>query len=248
MMYRQIKCITSRLFALCAVLLLLMLTVGTNASADVTSSECIGPVKQTKFNPFKLYGNEINFRVDRNGSPVGFHRVEFKKSSNGLIVKSLFEIKISFLFFTAYSYTYRSESLWQGDCLISLTASTNDDGDKSIVQAQFQEGQLQLRGPSGKTVTEPGLYPTNHWHSGILAQDRILNTITGYVNRIQIKNKGPAIILINGAKAQANHYVYSGDLNNELWYDRAGRWVKMRFLGNDGSTIEYFCQRCRKDN
>ena len=43
----------------------------------------------------------------------------------------------------------------------------------------------------------------------------------------------------------ATRFAYSGDLQNEVWYDDAGRWVKMRFKGRDGSTIEYVCRRCQ---
>jgi len=43
----------------------------------------------------------------------------------------------------------------------------------------------------------------------------------------------------------ATHYVYSGELDTEVWYDDEGRWVKMRFKGRDGSTIEYVCRRCQ---
>ena len=43
----------------------------------------------------------------------------------------------------------------------------------------------------------------------------------------------------------ATRYAYTGDLDNEVWYDDVGRWVKMRFKGRDGSTIDYVCRRCQ---
>ena len=241
-------CIASRLFGLCSILIPLLMSAATAEAADTASPKCTSSAKQTNVDPFKLYGNQILFRIERNGSPVGFHRIEFKKSDKGLMVKAHFELKISFLFFTAYQYSYQSESIWQGNCLMSLTAKTNDDGEVSVVRARLQEDQIRIEGPDGITSTETGLFPTNHWHPGILAHNRILNTITGQINRINITNKGKTSVVINGGKGSAHHYVYSGELNNELWYDLAGRWVKMRFLGNDGSTIEYFCQQCRKND
>jgi hypothetical protein len=43
----------------------------------------------------------------------------------------------------------------------------------------------------------------------------------------------------------ATRYAYHGDLETEVWYDDFGRWVKMRFAGRDGSTIEYVCTLCQ---
>ena len=43
----------------------------------------------------------------------------------------------------------------------------------------------------------------------------------------------------------ATRYAYSGDLKADVWYDDAGRWVKLRFRGRDGSVIEYVCRRCQ---
>ena len=43
----------------------------------------------------------------------------------------------------------------------------------------------------------------------------------------------------------ATHHAYTGDLSTEVWYDDAGRWVKMRFEAQDGSTIDYVCRRCQ---
>jgi len=237
----------NRLSVLCGVFILL-LSVADVEAADTASPKCISPTKQTNIDPLKLYGDQIKFRVDRNGVPVGFHRIEFKKSDNSLIVKTHFELKISFLFFTAYQYSYRSESIWQGNCLISLAATTDDDGEVSVVQARLDKGQMTIKGPKGTITAQAGVYPTNHWHPGILSRDRILNTITGRMNRIKITNKGEAAVVINGKNGTARHYVYTGELKNELWYDHDGRWVKMRFPGNDGSTIEYFCQQCRKND
>ena len=44
----------------------------------------------------------------------------------------------------------------------------------------------------------------------------------------------------------ASRYSYTGDLaDTEVWYDDVGRWVKLRFLGRDGTPIEYACRRCQ---
>lgn len=44
---------------------------------------------------------------------------------------------------------------------------------------------------------------------------------------------------IDGRTISAKRYVMSGDAVRELWYDaKSGIWLKMKFEGSDGSTIE----------
>jgi hypothetical protein len=40
----------------------------------------------------------------------------------------------------------------------------------------------------------------------------------------------------------ATRYRYSGELETEAWYDDAGRRVKLRFKGRDGTPIAYKCR------
>jgi hypothetical protein len=43
---------------------------------------------------------------------------------------------------------------------------------------------------------------------------------------------------------EATHYKYEGEIQNDVWYDAEGRWVRMKFLGDDGSAIEFRCRKC----
>jgi hypothetical protein len=194
--------------------------------------------------PFALYGPRIEFALSRNGTPVGSHVIRFEDGVQGLNVNSVFDIKINFLFFTAYRYRYESDSLWNRDKLIRLRAVTNDDGAKTTVEAAWRGDRFVIRGPEGEAAVGHGLYPTDHWNPGVLATSRVLNTITGRVNDVRIVPQGTEFIVAEDRTIAATHYRYTGDLENEVWYDDRGRWVKMRFKAKDGSTIDYQCRRC----
>ncbi len=200
-----------------------------------------------RVDPISLYGDEMVFSVLRNGEPIGVHRVTFDEDGGGLFVGSRFEAEVKVLFITAFEYLYESKSVWRDGCMVELNATTDDNGDKSRVSARLANGQLLIEGPSGVSEGTAGLLPTDHWHAGVLASDRVLNTITGRVASITIADMGESQVIINDKPASARHYVYSGDLNTEVWYDRNGRWVKMRFRADDGSSIEYVCRKCRRD-
>ena len=197
--------------------------------------------------PLSLYGDEMVFSVMRNGEPIGVHRVNFDRNGDELIVASRFEAEVKFLFLTAFEYLYESKAVWRNGCMVELKATTDDNGDKSRVLALLANGQLKIEGPAGTISGRAGLLPSNHWNSGILESTQVLNTITGQVASINIADLGEKPVVVNSQPASARHYVYSGDLQTEVWYDDSGRWVKMRFRAEDGSRIEYICKKCRRD-
>lgn len=194
--------------------------------------------------PLSLYGNELLFSVLRNGKPIGMHRVTFDRDGDRLMVDSRFQAEVKVLFFTAFEYVYESKSIWRDGCMVELKATTNDNGDRSRVTARLTDGRLVIDGPAGSTQGIAGLFPTDHWHSGVLGGGQVLNTITGRVASVTISDMGESRVRVNNGSIPARHYVYSGDLQTDVWYDENGRWVKMQFRAEDGSKIEYVCQKC----
>ena len=55
---------------------------------------------------------------------------------------------------------------------------------------------------------------------------------------------GEEIVRTDQTIIPSRKYVYNGDIEATVWYDQAGRWVKMKFSAKDGSTIEYDCVEC----
>ena len=195
--------------------------------------------------PLALYGSEHRFTVVRNGSPVGQHSVTFTRQGEDIEVRARFDIQIRFLVFTAYRYEYESTAIWRDGQLLSLSAYTNDDGEESRVRATLEEDRIRIDGPRGTVFADTGIIPTDHWNAAVLPADRVLNTITGGINRVRILDQGAETIKTANGSVPARRYLYTGELENEVWYDAEGRWVRMRFKGRDGSTIDYICETCR---
>jgi hypothetical protein len=200
----------------------------------------------TWYDPLDLYGNELLFRVLRDGDEVGFHRVAFRPTGDdSLIVESEFLLEVKVLFFTAYRYRYTSTDVWRHGCLVSVDAMVDENGNQSFVRAGAEDQRLTIVGPSGVETADAGIYPTNHWHAGVIGAERVLNTITGKVAEVRIVDDGVDWVMVNDGTYPVRRYHYTGDLRNTVWYDDDGRWVKMRFTAEDGSTIEYVCAQCR---
>lgn len=195
--------------------------------------------------PGNLYGQMIEFDVFRKGARVGSHSVEFRPEGQILAVDSRFRLKIDVLFFTAYAFDYRSRAQWRDGELVDLRVVVDDNGDPFSLVAERQGGAMRLTRPNENESVAAPILPTNHWNAAVLRESRVLNTLTGRINNVEIVPEGEEIVPTERGPVRATRYRYTGDLQNEVWYDAAGRWVKMRFKGKDGTDIEYVCRRCQ---
>ena len=195
--------------------------------------------------PEKLYGDTIIFEVMRNGEKIGTHTVYFEREAKGWKVRSIADMEIQFLAFFSYRYKYHSESLWREGQLERLRAEVDDDGARFEMQVERSGSTVHVEFQDQAYTTSAPIIPTNHWNPHVLGQKRVLNTLTGKINEVTLILKGQEIVSSERGNVAANRYLYTGDLEDtEVWYDDSGRWVKLRFLGRDGTPVEYVCQKC----
>ncbi len=195
--------------------------------------------------PLQLYGKEIIFDVLRNGEKSGTHRVTFKRNGKNFEVSVNFNLSISFLSLKVYEFSYKSFALWTNDALRKIEAQTDDNGEKTYVTAKASEAGFSVRTPQKTYQVNSNLFPTNHWNSLVLKQKQVLNTITGLINEVSIRDNGFEKVSTERGMINATKYTYTGQLETTVWYDQQGRWVKMEFSGKDGSTITYKCKKCQ---
>lgn len=228
------------------------ISIWSQARAEIGAGSGAGPYHgcpAAAVDPLSLYGDELVFKVRRNGQSVGMHTVRFERAGDTITTRTRFDVEVDVLFFTAYRYLYESTATWRNGCLVSLKAVTDDNGDQSRVSVERRDGELVVTGPAGTSTTGIGTMPTEHWNAQVLGDRSVINTITGRVNAVVLDSGGTeTVVLGDGVSGPARRYVYRGELASEVWYDEKARWVRMRFPGKDGSTIEYICVACGRGN
>ncbi|HJT13498.1 MAG TPA: DUF6134 family protein [Dongiaceae bacterium] len=194
--------------------------------------------------PFRLYGNEVVFDVERDGDVVGKYVINFTRTDQGVLADARVDVDVNLLFVSVYKLRYHARELWSDGALQSIEAFTNDDGDLIHVQATRESEGLQVKTNDGAYET-PAVLPISHWNAALLDGGPLLNGMTGEVDEVQVFDQGLDTVSTRGGSLRARHYLYSGDLNGEIWYDEDGRWVKLRFRAKDGSIIDYVCRQCQ---
>ena len=152
------------------------------------------------------------------------------------------------MIFTAYHFNYQSDAIWENGTLKTIKVHVNDDGESMFIKAVKTSTGMSIKKNSETTYTGPIVFPTNHWNFGVLQEKKVLNTITGEINNVSIVKGGKELVTTEKGEILAIRYIYSGDLDTEVWYDEDGRWVKMTFKGSDGSRITYQCKKCQGPN
>lgn len=178
----------------------------------------------------------LTFEVLRNGRKVGEHHVRFADAAGALQVTSDMSLSLRVLFMEAYHFRYHALETWCAGQLVQLEVHTDDNGHHTRLKAALAEGRLRVDNGQGTVTAIAPMFPTSHWHSGVLGARAVLNTLTGHVNQVTLEAcEAPA----PGATSPGTCHDYRGDLTARVWYDTEGRWRGLAFAGKDGSSIEY---------
>ncbi len=207
----------------------------------------VGPKQPHKdIDPLTLYPDGLEFDVYRKGTRVGRHKVEFEMEDGQLRVRSHFKLKVKLLFITAYKYEFEAIAYWRDGVLQSLTSETNDNGEESSVEAyRAEDGTFYSTGRKGTFVGDEWVYPSNHWNVRAVDSSVVLNSINGQLAKVEVLGRGIETIETKSGPIAAERFEYTGELRDtEVWYDRDGRWVGMRFTTKQGETLQHVCREC----
>ena len=182
---------------------------------------------------------QLAFSVLRKGDIIGFDNLKFHSDANRLDVEVETDIAVKIAFIPVYHLKHSSRELWEGASLKSLWSHTDDDGKIHDLSVREDNGRLLVDGDKQISLASPTIVPASLWNERILRSDQLLNTLTGEQMAVQITIVGPDSVLVKGQPVPATHYVITGDLKRELWFDARQTLVQVRFKADDDSEITY---------
>ncbi len=191
--------------------------------------------------PLRLYGSDAIYSVERKGKTIGEYRLAFRaQPDDRLVVNVSMQLQLRYLGLFKYDFSYRAEEVWQAaDRLVAMDVIIDDDGDTRRYRLERRsDGLYRLNGDTDAVRLGDSLLTSNHWHSGLVEQSRLINTLTGEVSRLNVVLQGEEHIQIGARQVRARRYHLGGELEDTLsWYDEQGRWLGMEFSARDGSRI-----------
>jgi hypothetical protein len=172
----------------------------------------------------------LEFDVLREGAPIGTHRVTIAEADGETRVEIAIDLAVRFAFLTVYRYTHRARETWRDGRLTSLDAQTDDNGERTQVQARAVAGGVAVEGSGGAYLAAADTTPTSYWNRDKVARDRLLDTQSGKLIDVATTRLT--------ADASGATWRISGDLEADLAYGPAGDWTSLAFVAR-GARIVY---------
>jgi hypothetical protein len=187
-----------------------------------------------------------NFSVLLDGRPVGTHRFELAAAEgNARSLKSDARFEVKILGFTAYRYRHQADEVWNGDCLASINANTDDDGAVTTVTGAASGAGFEVSSRTGKAKSQASaqecLLPFAYWNpTHLAAQRRLLDQGTGRIEAVSIATLGASTIPVRGNSTSVTGLRITGLKHPiDVWYAAGNRWVGLDTTVEGGRKLTY---------
>jgi hypothetical protein len=186
---------------------------------------------------------KLDFKVYRNGSPIGHHRFRFERDGDVLVVRINIELIVRLAFIPVYRYEHESRETWVNGRFVALESKTHDNGRDHRVSARLVGDALEIRGTAGVLSAPAGTRPGSHWNAANLREKLLIDTQFGSLNAVDVEY--PNVGSSDQRRARLiGHELKNGErqpapwLDIDLWYDSADILAGMAF-NYGGSEIRY---------
>jgi hypothetical protein len=198
-------------------------------------------------------GSEWRFTVLLDGKTIGYHQFALSKRSTERELISEARFKVKFFFIDAYSYAHDAKERWQGECLSTLEARTNDNGHQQRVQGARGDGAFLVATGTRTESLPPCVQTFAYWNPQILKATHLLNPQTGVFVPVDVTLVGVETVAVRGRPLSAERYriveqtTSRERLQIDLWYstDRNledKQWLALESLAVGGKRLRYQMQ------
>ena len=175
--------------------------------------------------------SEYRFRVVREGSQIGTHRVSFSAASgDGTVARTDVEIAVRLAGITVFRLTHRFAETWANDRLRLAVSRHERNGRVTDMEVRAEGNALLVRGPEGPQRLPAEAAPLTWWNPGHFNRPLFDNS-TGRPLRVQW-SRAPA-------PGGGVRWIATGDTESEGTYAADGTWLGWRTKAEDGSTVTY---------
>ena len=192
--------------------------------------------------PAETVPASIGFIVNRDGNPIGTHRLTFHAESGPdgerLIVDIAIDIKVTAAFVTVYRYTFKGRETWQGDRLIAFDTATDDDGTKKSVHVRATAAGLQVDSTATHYVAPADTLPESYWRPDTVKHRHFIDIEDGKLVDLVSTPAGRRTVAAAGKPVELTMYKLAGDITGEIGYGADGQWMFLHFPSH-GADILY---------
>ena len=184
-------------------------------------------------------GNALAFRILRDGSEVGTHRVSFSQRGDATVAQVATDIAVAYFSITMFRLAHRAAEIWDDNGFRGIESATDNNGTAEWMRAERDaDGTLLVTGSGTAPYAAPrGALASTYWNPAILGAP-VISSQDGHLTRDNVSDGPVERVPVADGTVLARRYEMGGDLGLAIWYDLQGQWAHLRFR-RDGSVITY---------
>lgn len=172
----------------------------------------------------------LRFRIMREGSAIGTHRVGFTEAGGTLTARTDVAIQVKVMSFTVFRLSHVFTEVWSGNRLVSATSRHDRNGTVREMAVRAEGGALLVTGTAGPQRLPAEAAPLSWWDPRRFAGP-LFDSETGKPLHLQWSR---AALPNGGSRWRA-----SGEEEGEGSYAADGTWLDWKTKGDDGSLVIY---------
>jgi len=183
----------------------------------------------------------LEYELFRNNKSIGYHKYDFIRENNTLLVKSEVSFKITKLGVDLYKYFASSKEVYKDNQFFKFSSKTKQNKkDKYVNIAVNSEAKdLVIDGSSYKGKADKDYIVGTWWNHKIIESKAQISAISGRIIEQKVTFVGKERIKVGDKTFDALHYNFrSSDkslpdnkkLNTNIWYEEnTYLWIKASF-------------------
>ncbi len=186
-------------------------------------------------------GNQMHFKVFRNGTAVGDHMISFSQTGDDLTVSVNASLLVTMALIPVFRYSVTATERWSGGVFQSVDSAVNFNGSPLEVHAERTAAGYSVRGTHVPLYTAPAnTLPLTYWNRAML-NGTVLNIQTAHSYPVTVASPGwynvPAA---TGGTILAQRFDVSGKLHLSIWYDQYNNWSRLEFQKDGDISYEKY--------
>ena len=183
--------------------------------------------------------NEVSFDIIRKNKNIGSLITTFKKEDEKLQIRTILDIKVKVLLFTAYKFFQDTTETWVDGEFVKIEGYTNfEDEREYYIKGNDLDENFIASGMDGKLTLSNKILPLNYWNKKILEEEEVFDTQKGIVRKITVQKLENEVIKINNKKIETEKYIMNASKNPKdkgpfpqytLWY-KNDELIKFEFV------------------
>ncbi|MBX3446160.1 MAG: hypothetical protein KF765_05350 [Parvibaculaceae bacterium] len=185
----------------------------------------------------------LSFRVERGGTPIGTHTIQFTQQGDALHVAIDIKLAVNFGPITVFRYAHTNRETWRDGKLVAIETETDDDGRRFSVSGRATDKGFEVTSSENGTFIAPeNIIPTSYWNPATIEQTELLDTQRGRIINVQVTETATREAIADGARIPVSEYEMTGDLKLKLWYSPQMEWLNVIFRAR-GADVDYHVER-----